>query len=79
MHAIRYVYNSIYLMKNIRYIFVLCLLLVLSVPQSSCKTGEGCPTIDKYSTEVDLNNSKRGKSNLFSKKQRKKLKKRGQG
>jgi hypothetical protein len=63
-------------MKKIKFILGLCLFMGLSMTNSSCKTGEGCPTIDKYSTEVDLGNSKRGKSNLFSKKQRKKLKKR---
>ena len=46
--------------------------LIFSMP--ACKTGEGCD----YGTEVDMDSSKRGKSNLFSKKTRKKMKKRGQ-
>ena len=55
--------------------FSICLVFMMA----SCKTGEGCPTIDKYSTEVNLNSKKRGKSNLFSKKQKKKMRKAGQG
>lgn len=43
---------------------------------SSCKTGEGCETAS-YSAQPDKNGilpTKRGKSNLYSKKQRKKMK-----
>jgi len=43
---------------------------------TSCKTGEGCDT-SSYSAGTDKDgnlSSKRGKSNLYSKKQRKKMK-----
>lgn len=43
-----------------------------------CKTGEGCGLEEKYGAPVDKNgelSSKRGKSNLFSKKQQKRMKK----
>jgi hypothetical protein len=39
----------------------------------SCKTKEGCGLEEKYTP--DMETSKRGKSNLFSKEQRKKMKK----
>ncbi len=45
---------------------------------TSCKTGEGCDNEIKYSVKTDKNgdlSTKRGKSNLFSKKQRKKMRK----
>ena len=45
---------------------------------SGCKTGEGCDNEIKYSVKTDKNgdlSTKRGKSNLFSKKQRKKMRK----
>jgi len=48
---------------------------------TSCKTKEGCGLEEKYGPPVNKDgsiSSKRGKSNLFSKKQRKKMKKRGQ-
>lgn len=41
---------------------------------TSCKTKEGCGLEEKYNN-VDLESSKRGKSDLFSKKQKKKMKK----
>lgn len=41
-----------------------------SVTFSGCKTKEGCGLEDKY--KADLSSKKRGKSNLFSKKNRKK-------
>lgn len=47
----------------------------------SCKTPEGCEAAEKYRTEaesLDSEDTKRGNSNLFSKKQRKKMKTRGQ-
>ena len=43
-----------------------------------CKTGEGCGLEEKYGAPVDKNgelSGKRGKSNLFSKKQQKRMKK----
>lgn len=45
---------------------------------SSCKTGEGCGMEEKYGAKIDNDgnmSSKRGKSNLFSKKQQKRMKK----
>lgn len=48
---------------------------------SSCKAKEGCGLEDKYGPRTNKDGSltqKRGKSNLFSKKTRKKMKKRGQ-
>jgi len=38
---------------------------------NSCKTGEGCPDVRQVDTKKS---DKRGKSNLFSKKQRKRMK-----
>jgi len=43
---------------------------------SSCKTAEGCQLEDKYQAKTDKNgnlSTKRGNSNLFSKKERKKM------
>ncbi len=54
--------------------------LFVSTTMSSCKTKEGCGLEEKYAPAVNKDGSmstKRGKSNLFSKKQRKKMKKRG--
>ncbi len=56
--------------------------LVMCTSTTSCKTKEGCGLEDKYKapTNRDGNlSTKGGKSNLFSKKKRKKMKKRGQG
>jgi hypothetical protein len=56
--------------------------LFVTTTTTSCKTKEGCGLEEKYSAPVNNDGSlstKRGKSNLFSKKQRKKMKKRGQG
>jgi len=46
---------------------------------SSCKTGEGCNT-DQWNAKTDKDgnmSTKRGKSGLFSKKEQKRMKKRG--
>ena len=54
--------------------------LIVSTTMTSCKTKEGCGLEEKYSTPSNKDGSmstKRGKSNLFSKKKRKKMKKRG--
>jgi hypothetical protein len=56
--------------------------LSMSTSLSSCKAKEGCGLEDKYGAKTGKNgqlSTKRGKSNLFSKKTRKKMKKRGQG
>lgn len=52
--------------------------LVLFSTFSSCKTGEGCGLEEKYSAKIDGDGNmttKKGKSNLFSKDQRKRMKK----
>jgi hypothetical protein len=41
--------------------------------QQSCKTKEGCGLEEKYNNP-DMETTKRGKSNLFSKSQQKKMK-----
>lgn len=54
------------------------LFLALLPSFQGCKTGEGCGLEEKYGAPVDKNgelSSKRGKSNLFSKKQQKRMKK----
>ena len=64
-------------MKGIKKATLMCFIatfgLMFSV--SSCKTGEGCANQEKYSVKTDKDgnlSTKRGKSNLFSKKNRKK-------
>ncbi|NNE26876.1 MAG: hypothetical protein HKN09_08535 [Saprospiraceae bacterium] len=64
-------------MKGFKKATALCLMatfgLILSM--SSCKTGEGCANQEKYSVKTDKDgnlSTKGGKSNLFSKKNRKK-------
>ncbi len=63
-------------MKNTKKIMLLCLLgLSLATFTTSCKTGEGCNT-DKYAAATDKDGNlsmKKGKSNLYSKKRRKKM------
>ncbi|MEM9549157.1 MAG: hypothetical protein AAGA77_24430 [Bacteroidota bacterium] len=54
----------------------------VSTSITSCKTKEGCGLEEKYNSQPDANGEfKRSKtrSNLFSKKKRKKMKKRGEG
>lgn len=48
-------------------------LLTGSCSVTSCKTKEGCGLEEKYNNP-DMETTKRGKSNLFSKSQRKKMK-----
>ena len=65
-------------MKKILTLLVFAGFLGLFASISSCKTGEGCGLEEKYSAKIDNDgnmSSKRGKSNLFSKKQQKKMKK----
>jgi hypothetical protein len=55
--------------------------LLLSTTHTSCKTGYGCPAEEAYYNAQDNpqpKSTKRGESNLFGKKRRKKLKERGQ-
>lgn len=67
------------MVKRIQYLILTCM-LAISCSIISCKTPEGCAAADNYRSESNLETgeAKRGSSNLFSKKQRKKMKKRGQ-
>ncbi len=54
--------------------FFCCISLAL-MTTTSCKTGEGCTNQQQYSADTDKDgnlSTKRGKSSLFSKKQKKK-------
>jgi hypothetical protein len=65
-------------MKNILTFLSFISVLAIFTCISSCKTGEGCGLEEKYSAKIDGDgnmSTKRGKSNLFSKKQQKKMKK----
>lgn len=58
---------------------LLAFLSFFIIGQSSCKSGEGCELEQKYSVKTDKDGNlskKRGKSGLWSKKQKKKMKKR---
>jgi len=55
-------------------LFSILFVFSLSASFTSCKTGEGCGLNEKYNKDVDMSKTKRGKSNLFSKKNRKKRK-----
>lgn len=56
--------------------------MILAFESSSCRTPEGCAAAEQYHSEADISNPdvkrKKGSSNLWSKKQRKQMKKRGQ-
>ena len=69
-------------MKKILFLSLICVFgFIVSTSVSSCKTKEGCGLEEKYAPAVDRDGTlsrKKGKSNLFSKKQRKNMKKRGQ-
>ena len=55
--------------------------LSMSTSMTSCKTKEGCGLKEKYGAPTNKHgglSTKGGKSNLFSKKKRKKMKRRGQ-
>lgn len=68
---------SIKLKKIVLYISCALIMGLFATNMSSCKAGYGCPAEEAYEKSKDqpLSN-KRGKSNLFSKKQRKKMKSR---
>lgn len=54
-------------------------MLFISFSSTGCKTKQGCGLEEKYAPPTNKDGTlsrKRGKSNLFSKKRRKKLKKR---
>ena len=58
---------------------ILLCFTTISTVGTGCKTKEGCGLEEKYAPKVGRDGKmsrKRGKSNLFSKKQRKKMKKR---
>jgi len=62
-------------MKKYLTLFLVFAVLLGSISSiSSCKTKEGCGLEEEY--KADMSSKKRGKSNLWSKKQRKKMKKR---
>lgn len=56
------------LVMSKKIIFFLLLSFAVTASVSSCKTKEGCGLEEKYAPDME---SKGGKSNLFSKKQRK--------
>ncbi len=61
--------------------FALLMLLFVGIISlsSSCKTAEGCQLEEKYQAKTDKNgnlSTQKGRSNLWSKKQRKKMKSR---
>ena len=60
--------------KSLFSLLSMVLLLAFVSPMTSCKTGEGCANEAAYGAPEDLSSkkaNKRGKSSLFSKKQRK--------
>ena len=67
-----------------KYIITICYLLgflLISTTNTSCKAGHGCPAEEAYYNAQENPQpkaSKGGKSNLFGKKRRKKIKSRGQ-
>jgi hypothetical protein len=64
-------------MRKLPFLLTFCLFLLIFSGISSCKTKEGCGLEEKYGANFDADgniSSKKGKSNLFSKKQRKKMK-----
>ncbi|MFM2394391.1 MAG: hypothetical protein RLZZ546_2373 [Bacteroidota bacterium] len=64
--------------KKLPYLLAFSLILISFLSLSSCKTGEGCGLEEKYGAKIGDDgsmSSKRGSSNLFSKKQRKRMKK----
>jgi len=65
------------LKKHILFFLLGLSLSLLTV--SSCKTGEGCAATEHYKSKTNKDgvlSKKKGRSNLFSKKQRKRMKKR---
>lgn len=67
--------------KYIISIYYLLGLLIMSATYTSCKAGYGCPAEEAYYKNQENPqpaSTKKGTSNLFDKKRRKKLKSRGQ-
>ncbi|MBL0024924.1 MAG: hypothetical protein WBP08_17545 [Saprospiraceae bacterium] len=59
--------------KPIHFIMFCALVLCAVVIHPSCKTKEGCGLEEKYNNP-NVESNKKGKSNLFSKSQRKRMK-----
>jgi hypothetical protein len=77
-NSLKYICNTIVTLsfgqfKTSKWIFAVTLLTALSFTMPSCKVKEGCPVKD-YTNNMEKT-SKRGKSNLFDKSTRKKMKK----
>lgn len=61
--------------KFVKYSFFVAAFLLCATSQQSCKTNkEGCGQEEAYAPDME---AKRGKSELFSKSQRKKMKRKG--
>ncbi len=60
--------------KILKFSLLFSIALVMIGSISSCKTKEGCGLEEKYNNP-DMETSKRGKSDLWSKKQKKRMKK----
>ncbi len=68
--------NSITFLSRARMLLLCFALGIMVVPSTGCKTKEGCGLEEKYAPKTDRDGNlsrKRGKSNLFSKKQRRKM------
>ncbi len=61
------------LYKVLKFSLILSIALITMGGTSSCKTKEGCGLEEKY--KADMEKTKRGDSNLWSKKQKKRIKK----
>ncbi|MBK8626176.1 MAG: hypothetical protein IPN86_11590 [Saprospiraceae bacterium] len=57
-----------------KYFLFACFFVTLTTILPSCKTKEGCGQEEMYNNP-DMETTKRGKSNLFSKSQNKRMKK----
>lgn len=63
-------------LKKSRFFTALLIFCAIFMGQTACKTAEGCQLEEKYQAQTDRHGNlskKKGKSNLFSKKQRKKM------
>lgn len=60
-----------------KYILLVLAAVICIAPISSCKTGYGCEATENYKAQTNRKGElsrKKGKTNLFSKKKRKKVK-----
>lgn len=63
------------LMKKLCFLFSICLLLATTMTSTACQRGTGCPAADAATVRTDRKgklSTKRGSSNLFPKKMRRK-------